>query len=161
MRAVHKDPFLKKHNLKLGFMSAFVKAAAFALQDQPVVNAGGLRISPVNVAEWGKADGQVHGRANSLGKQVKCAEKGGTVLHAAADFANATYVGRVHLAKRGPIRKGLPGVGLGLCIRSPQREEPAGWCRGSCRRCDAVPGGLSKVLAQTQKRITKGLSEGN
>lgn len=40
MRAVHKDPFLKKHNLKLGFMSAFVKAAAFALQDQPVVNAG-------------------------------------------------------------------------------------------------------------------------
>ncbi|NXD34018.1 ODO2 dehydrogenase, partial [Copsychus sechellarum] len=39
MRAVHKDNFLKKHNLKLGFMSAFVKAAAFALQDQPVVNA--------------------------------------------------------------------------------------------------------------------------
>ncbi|KFW94278.1 hypothetical protein N336_08198, partial [Phalacrocorax carbo] len=39
MRAIHKDPFLKKHNLKLGFMSAFVKAAAFALQDQPVVNA--------------------------------------------------------------------------------------------------------------------------
>lgn len=40
MRAVHKDPFLKKHNLKLGFMSAFVKASAFALQDQPIVNAG-------------------------------------------------------------------------------------------------------------------------
>lgn len=40
MRTVHKDTFLKKHNLKLGFMSAFVKAAAFALQDQPVVNAG-------------------------------------------------------------------------------------------------------------------------
>ncbi|NWS59948.1 ODO2 dehydrogenase, partial [Chunga burmeisteri] len=39
MRAVHRDPFLKKHNLKLGFMSAFVKAAAFALQDQPIVNA--------------------------------------------------------------------------------------------------------------------------
>uniref|UniRef100_A0A8C5T7V6 Dihydrolipoyllysine-residue succinyltransferase component of 2-oxoglutarate dehydrogenase complex, mitochondrial n=1 Tax=Malurus cyaneus samueli TaxID=2593467 RepID=A0A8C5T7V6_9PASS len=39
MRTVHKDTFLKKHNLKLGFMSAFVKAAAFALQDQPVVNA--------------------------------------------------------------------------------------------------------------------------
>lgn len=40
MRTLHKDTFLKKHNLKLGFMSAFVKAAAFALQDQPVVNAG-------------------------------------------------------------------------------------------------------------------------
>ncbi|XP_069493769.1 dihydrolipoyllysine-residue succinyltransferase component of 2-oxoglutarate dehydrogenase complex, mitochondrial [Ambystoma mexicanum] len=39
MRACHKDAFLKKHNLKLGFMSAFVKAAAFALQDQPSVNA--------------------------------------------------------------------------------------------------------------------------
>ncbi|XP_029454284.1 dihydrolipoyllysine-residue succinyltransferase component of 2-oxoglutarate dehydrogenase complex, mitochondrial, partial [Rhinatrema bivittatum] len=39
MRARHKDAFLKKHNLKLGFMSVFVKAAAFALQDQPVVNA--------------------------------------------------------------------------------------------------------------------------
>ncbi|KAM9293819.1 dihydrolipoyllysine-residue succinyltransferase component of 2-oxoglutarate dehydrogenase complex, mitochondrial [Gastrophryne carolinensis] len=39
MRVQHKDAFLKKHNLKLGFMSAFVKAAAFALQDQPSVNA--------------------------------------------------------------------------------------------------------------------------
>ncbi|MEE6521527.1 hypothetical protein FKM82_019762 [Ascaphus truei] len=39
MRALHKDAFLKKHGLKLGFMSAFVKAAAFALQDQPTVNA--------------------------------------------------------------------------------------------------------------------------
>lgn len=39
MRSLHKDAFLKKHNLKLGFMSAFVKAAAFALHDQPAVNA--------------------------------------------------------------------------------------------------------------------------
>ncbi|KYO27608.1 dihydrolipoyllysine-residue succinyltransferase component of 2-oxoglutarate dehydrogenase complex, mitochondrial isoform A [Alligator mississippiensis] len=39
MRARHRDSFLKKHNMKLGFMSAFVKATAFALQDQPVVNA--------------------------------------------------------------------------------------------------------------------------
>uniref|UniRef100_A0A2K6FGW8 Dihydrolipoyllysine-residue succinyltransferase component of 2-oxoglutarate dehydrogenase complex, mitochondrial n=1 Tax=Propithecus coquereli TaxID=379532 RepID=A0A2K6FGW8_PROCO len=39
MRARHKDAFLKKHNLKLGFISAFVKASAFALQEQPVVNA--------------------------------------------------------------------------------------------------------------------------
>lgn len=40
MRVRHKETFLKKHNLKLGFMSVFVKAAAFALQDQPTVNAG-------------------------------------------------------------------------------------------------------------------------
>lgn len=42
MRKVHKDVFLKKHNVKLGFMSAFVKAAAYALTDQPAVNAGRL-----------------------------------------------------------------------------------------------------------------------
>ncbi|XP_030415001.1 dihydrolipoyllysine-residue succinyltransferase component of 2-oxoglutarate dehydrogenase complex, mitochondrial [Gopherus evgoodei] len=39
MRVRHRDSFQKKHNLKLGFMSAFVKAAAFALQEQPIVNA--------------------------------------------------------------------------------------------------------------------------
>lgn len=39
MRNAHKDAFQKKHNLKLGFMSAFVKATAYGLRDQPVVNA--------------------------------------------------------------------------------------------------------------------------
>lgn len=39
MRQKYKDAFLKKHHVKLGFMSAFVKACAFALKDQPVVNA--------------------------------------------------------------------------------------------------------------------------
>uniref|UniRef100_A0A7N8YEG8 Dihydrolipoyllysine-residue succinyltransferase component of 2-oxoglutarate dehydrogenase complex, mitochondrial n=1 Tax=Mastacembelus armatus TaxID=205130 RepID=A0A7N8YEG8_9TELE len=39
MRKTHKDAFLKEHNIKLGFMSAFVKAAAHALTDQPAVNA--------------------------------------------------------------------------------------------------------------------------
>ncbi|XP_075874366.1 dihydrolipoyllysine-residue succinyltransferase component of 2-oxoglutarate dehydrogenase complex, mitochondrial [Nelusetta ayraudi] len=39
MRKAYKDAFLKKHNMKLGFMSAFVKAAAYALADQPAVNA--------------------------------------------------------------------------------------------------------------------------
>ncbi|XP_051265976.1 dihydrolipoyllysine-residue succinyltransferase component of 2-oxoglutarate dehydrogenase complex, mitochondrial [Dicentrarchus labrax] len=39
MRTVYKDAFLKKHSIKLGFMSAFVKAAAYALTDQPAVNA--------------------------------------------------------------------------------------------------------------------------
>ena len=40
MRNQHKEAFLKVHGVKLGFMSPFVKAACFALQDQPVVNAG-------------------------------------------------------------------------------------------------------------------------
>uniref|UniRef100_A0A8C9XYG5 Dihydrolipoyllysine-residue succinyltransferase component of 2-oxoglutarate dehydrogenase complex, mitochondrial n=1 Tax=Sander lucioperca TaxID=283035 RepID=A0A8C9XYG5_SANLU len=39
LRKTYKDAFLKKHNIKLGFMSAFVKAAAYALADQPAVNA--------------------------------------------------------------------------------------------------------------------------
>lgn len=39
MRSTYKDAFLKKHNIKLGFMSAFIKAAAYALGDQPAVNA--------------------------------------------------------------------------------------------------------------------------
>ncbi|TKS76408.1 Dihydrolipoyllysine-residue succinyltransferase component of 2-oxoglutarate dehydrogenase complex, mitochondrial [Collichthys lucidus] len=39
MRATHQAAYLKKHNIKLGFMSAFVKAAAYALADQPAVNA--------------------------------------------------------------------------------------------------------------------------
>jgi len=38
-RKQHQEAFQKKYGLKLGFMSAFVKAAAHALLDQPVVNA--------------------------------------------------------------------------------------------------------------------------
>jgi 2-oxoglutarate dehydrogenase E2 component (dihydrolipoamide succinyltransferase) len=39
LRKSYGDQFLKKHNLKLGFMSAFVKASANALMDSPIVNA--------------------------------------------------------------------------------------------------------------------------
>jgi len=39
LRKTYGDQFLKKHNLKLGFMSAFLKSAASALQDQPTINA--------------------------------------------------------------------------------------------------------------------------
>ncbi|KAJ3648955.1 hypothetical protein Zmor_020720 [Zophobas morio] len=38
-RKANLDAFQKKFGLKLGFMSAFAKASAYALQDQPVVNA--------------------------------------------------------------------------------------------------------------------------
>lgn len=38
-RKMHMESFQKKYGIKLGFMSAFCKAAAYALQDQPVVNA--------------------------------------------------------------------------------------------------------------------------
>jgi len=39
MRKKYKDAFMAKHDVKLGFMSAFVMASAKALHDQPVVNA--------------------------------------------------------------------------------------------------------------------------
>ncbi|XP_013407234.1 dihydrolipoyllysine-residue succinyltransferase component of 2-oxoglutarate dehydrogenase complex, mitochondrial [Lingula anatina] len=39
IRKMHQEAFVKKHGIKLGFMSAFVKASASALIDQPVVNA--------------------------------------------------------------------------------------------------------------------------
>ncbi|KAF6200239.1 hypothetical protein GE061_006542 [Apolygus lucorum] len=38
-RKTNQDAFSKKHGVKLGFMSAFIKAASYALQDQPVINA--------------------------------------------------------------------------------------------------------------------------
>lgn len=38
-RKLHQEAFLKKYGIKLGFMSAFAKATAYALQDQPTVNA--------------------------------------------------------------------------------------------------------------------------
>ena len=39
LRAKYKDEFLKKHNIKLGFMSSFMKASSVALQEIPQVNA--------------------------------------------------------------------------------------------------------------------------
>ncbi|XP_026850246.1 dihydrolipoyllysine-residue succinyltransferase component of 2-oxoglutarate dehydrogenase complex, mitochondrial [Drosophila persimilis] len=38
-RKQNLDAFVKKYGIKLGFMSIFSKASAYALQDQPVVNA--------------------------------------------------------------------------------------------------------------------------
>ncbi|KAH8553685.1 dihydrolipoyllysine-residue succinyltransferase E2 component [Umbelopsis sp. PMI_123] len=39
LRSTYKDAVVKKHNVKFGFMSAFVKASAIALQEIPAVNA--------------------------------------------------------------------------------------------------------------------------
>lgn len=38
-RKSNLEAFQKKYGIKLGFMSVFSKASAYALQDQPVVNA--------------------------------------------------------------------------------------------------------------------------
>ena len=39
LRKESQDAFTKRHGIKLGFMSAFVKASAYALQQSPTVNA--------------------------------------------------------------------------------------------------------------------------
>jgi 2-oxoglutarate dehydrogenase E2 component (dihydrolipoamide succinyltransferase) len=39
MRKSYQDEFVKKHGMKFGFMSAFLKASAYALQAIPEVNA--------------------------------------------------------------------------------------------------------------------------
>ena len=39
MRNDFKDEFAKKHDIKLGFMSFFLKATVAALKNQPIVNA--------------------------------------------------------------------------------------------------------------------------
>jgi 2-oxoglutarate dehydrogenase E2 component (dihydrolipoamide succinyltransferase) len=38
LRSLYKDSFEKKHGVKLGFMSFFVKACVQALKEQPIVN---------------------------------------------------------------------------------------------------------------------------
>ena len=38
LRKDNQDAFVKKHGIKMGFMSAFVKASAYALTKQPTVN---------------------------------------------------------------------------------------------------------------------------
>ena len=39
LRKTHQEAFVKKYGMKMGFMSAFIKASAYALEHQPVVNA--------------------------------------------------------------------------------------------------------------------------
>ena len=39
LRKDNQDAFVKRHGIKLGFMSAFVKASAYALTQQPTVKA--------------------------------------------------------------------------------------------------------------------------
>lgn len=40
MRSRYQKDFTAKHGIKLGLMSPFIRAAAYALQETPSVNAG-------------------------------------------------------------------------------------------------------------------------
>lgn len=63
MRAQYKDKFEKKHGVKLGFMSFFVKASILALQEIPAVNAeiSGDEIIYKNYCDIGVAVGTEQG----------------------------------------------------------------------------------------------------
>jgi 2-oxoglutarate dehydrogenase E2 component (dihydrolipoamide succinyltransferase) len=63
LRAEYKDHFLKRHNVKLGFMSFFVKAAVAALKEIPAVNAeiDGTNIIYKNFYDLGIAVGSPQG----------------------------------------------------------------------------------------------------
>ncbi len=63
LRAEYKDAFEKKHNIKLGFMSFFVKAAITALKEIPAVNAeiDGTDIVYKNFYDIGVAVGSPQG----------------------------------------------------------------------------------------------------
>lgn len=39
MRKTYQETFTKKHSIKLGFMSAFIKSSCYALEEFPIVNA--------------------------------------------------------------------------------------------------------------------------
>eukprot|EP00775_Hariotina_reticulata_P007670 gene7670-7872_t len=71
MRSTFKDIFLEKHGVKLGFMSAFVKAAAGALVEVPAVNAviDGNEIIYRSVDKLSFAD--VEKTINSLGRKAR------------------------------------------------------------------------------------------
>ena len=63
MRAQYKEKFAKKHDVKLGFMSFFVKAAILALQEIPAVNAeiDGDEVVYKNYCDTGVAVGTEQG----------------------------------------------------------------------------------------------------
>lgn len=52
LREKYKDAFLKKHEVKLGFMSPFAKACAIALMDVPIVNASYKQVGDKTVMEY-------------------------------------------------------------------------------------------------------------
>lgn len=49
MRKAYKEDFEKKHGIKLGFMSCFVKASADALREMPAVNGCELSLTAIQV----------------------------------------------------------------------------------------------------------------
>ena len=112
MRKSYKDAFLKKHNIKLGFMSAFVKAAAYALADQPAVNAGmviifwretslgGLSLTvPLHV--WFQVTASMSAEENDLGFTIFTAKPQNQRRLIYCLWTTLTYLHRPHWSRVG------------------------------------------------------------
>ena len=98
LRARHRDAFAEKHKVKLGFMSFFVRAAASALRQFPVVNAAvdGGDIVYHEYADIGVAVGTPRGLVVPILRNAESMSFAG-IESAIADFGARAQTGALSL----------------------------------------------------------------
>ena len=100
LRAKYKESFEKKYGIKLGFMSFFVKAAVYALQQYPIINASveGSDIIYHNYIDIGVAVGSPRGLVVPVlrdAAQLSFAQ----IERQIADFAKRAASGKLELSE--------------------------------------------------------------
>lgn len=100
LRAKYKESFEKKYGIKLGFMSFFVKAAVYALQQYPIINASveGCDIIYHNYIDIGVAVGSPRGLVVPVlrdADQLSFAQ----IERQIADFAKRAASGKLELSE--------------------------------------------------------------
>ncbi|WP_286314626.1 dihydrolipoyllysine-residue succinyltransferase, partial [Turicimonas muris] len=100
LRAKYKESFEKKYGIKLGFMSFFVKAAVYALQQYPIINASveGSDIIYHNYIDIGVAVGSPRGLVVPVlrdADQLSFAQ----IERQIADFAKCAASGKLELSE--------------------------------------------------------------
>ncbi len=100
LRAKYKESFEKKYGIKLGFMSFFVKAAVYALQQYPIINASveGSDIIYHNFIDIGVAVGSPRGLVVPVlrdADQLSFAQ----IERQIADFAKRAASGKLELSE--------------------------------------------------------------
>ena len=100
LRSDYKEKFLKKHNVKLGFMSFFVKAAVIALKEFPSVNAEiyGDQIIYKNYYDIGIAVGTPQGLVVPVLRDADKLSFAG-IEGAIADFGKRAREGKITMAE--------------------------------------------------------------
>ncbi len=100
LRAKYKESFEKKYGIKLGFMSFFVKAAVYALQQYPIINASveGSDVIYHNYIDIGVAVGSPRGLVVPVlrdADQLSFAQ----IERQIADFAKRAASGKLELSE--------------------------------------------------------------